>query len=110
MADVRFKIDHHQMGLVIKVIDSYVEDDTPGGELNSMLKSLVEQLAVRLRKRHAERRLEYNLILPVHQALALRRMVMVGMELIPEGQHRGALRMLLGEIDVKTVQYTKPLY
>lgn len=105
MADVRFNIDHHQLGLVIATMNEFAKGE-PRGEMPSMLASIMEQLGVRLRKRHAERRLDYKLILPVYQALALRRMVMVGIELLPEGQNRSAMRFLLAEVDAKTVQYT----
>lgn len=105
MADVRFIIDHHQLGLVIRTMDEFMKE-RPRGEMPSLLHSILEQVAVRLRKRHAERRLEYRLILPVYQALAVRRIVMVGIELLPEGQNRHAMRLLLGEVDVKTIKYT----
>lgn len=105
MADVRFTIDHHQLSLVIHVINEWMKE-TPQGEAQSLLHSILEQLGIRLRKRHAERRLEYKLILPVYQALAFRRMVLASLEILPEGQNRHVMRLLLGEVDVKTIKYT----
>lgn len=105
MADVRFTIDHHQLGLVIAAMDEW-RKGAPRGETAAMLTSILDQVSLRLRKRHAERRLDYKLILPVYQALAVRRMVMFAVGVLPEGQNRHVMRLLLGDVDAKTVKYT----
>lgn len=104
MADVRFRIDHHQLGLIIQVIDLYKQGPHIG-EVGNLLNSILDQLVLRLRRRHIERRLEYRLILPVYQAIALRRMVLAGMELFSEPRARTEMQMLMAELDPKMVQY-----
>ena len=105
MADVRFRLDHDQMGIVIAVMEQFLRE-RPRGETLNMLHSILQVLDVRLRRRHAERKLEYRLILPIYQALAFRRMCMVGMELYQEGRARTELRILLAELDPKMTKYT----
>lgn len=103
MDSVRFNIDHHQLGLVLKVMDLFLGEQ-PYGEVPCLLHSIVEQLSVRLRRRHADRRLEYKLILPVYQAIAFRRMVSAGMEVLPEPRLVD-LQMLMSELDPKMSRY-----
>lgn len=105
MADIRIRIDHDQLVLVTRVMDQLLAEK-PHGETLNILHSIIEQLVVRLRKRAAERRLEYRFILPVHQGLALRRMVMVGTELYPEGRERNEMRILISHIDPLCTPYT----
>lgn len=105
MADVRFRLDHDQMGIVINVMHQFLRE-RPRGETLNMLHSILQALDVRLRRRHAERKLEYRLILPIYQALAFRRMCMVGLELYQEGRARTELRILLAELDPKMTKYT----
>ncbi|MBL8002363.1 MAG: hypothetical protein JNL05_10415 [Flavobacteriales bacterium] len=105
MADVRFRIDHHHLGIAIKVIDLFL-DDQPSGEMLNMMHSILQVLVVRLKRRHAERRLEYPLILPVYQALAMRRVLMAGIDLIQEEQVRLQLRLILAVMDPKMTPYT----
>ncbi len=104
MRDVRFTLDHHQLGLVIKVIDLY-QQGPHVGEVGNLLHSILCQLVIRLRRRHIEQRLEYRLMLPVYQAIALRRMVLAGMELFDEPLARTEMQRLIGELDPKMVQY-----
>ncbi len=104
MADIRFKLDAHQLRLVAQVIDLFLRDD-PRGEAQWMLHSVAETLAVRLGKRLAERRLEHSFILPVHQALTLRRLVLGGIEFHPEGQSRNELRLVAAQLDQAASRY-----
>lgn len=105
MPDVRFRIDHHQLGIAIKVLDLFL-DDQPKGEMLNMMHSILQVLVVRLKRRHAERRLEYPFILPVYQALAMRRVLMAGIDFIQEERVRMELRLILGVMDPKMVAYT----
>jgi hypothetical protein len=105
MADIRFRIDHDQMGIAIKVMEEFLKE-RPRGETLNVLHSILQALDIRLRRRHAERKLEYRLILPVYQALAFRRICMVGLELYEEGRARTELRILLAELDPKMTAYT----
>lgn len=104
MADVRFKLDAHQLRLVAQVVDLFLREE-PRGEAQWLMHSIAETLAVRLGKRLAERRLEHKFILPVHQGLALRHLVMAGIELHHEGRERDELRLALATIDQVTTRY-----
>lgn len=105
MADVRFKVDHDQLGILIAVMDHALKDRVQGEALN-IVWSIIEALLVRLRKRHAERRLEYPLILTVYQALALRRMAIAGQEFATNPRHVAELRLVLMVLDPKLTPYT----
>ncbi|MCW5900460.1 MAG: hypothetical protein KIT10_14440 [Flavobacteriales bacterium] len=102
---MRFRMNHDQMGIVINLMDQFLEE-RPRGESLNMLHSIVQGLDVRMRRRHAERKMEYRLILPVYQALAFRRICMVGLDLYEEGRARTELRILLAELDPKMTAYT----
>lgn len=104
MAEVRFRLDHDQLRIVVDVMGIYLED-APRGELGSMLHSIVLRLRGRLEKRLPERRLEYQLVLPVHDALALRRMCLGALEWgVPE-RRATELRIILGIIDPRVAQH-----
>ncbi len=105
MADVRFRVDHDQLGILIAVMDHALQDKVRGEALN-IVWSIVEALTIRLRKRHAERKLDYLLILTVYQALALRRMAIAGQEFISNQRHVNELRMVLMVLDPKLTAYT----
>ncbi len=105
MADVRFRVDHDQLGILIAVMDHALQDRVRGEALN-IVWSIVQALVIRLRKRHAERRLEYPLILTVYQALALRRMAIAGQEFMSDPRHVNELRMVLMVLDPKLTAYT----
>jgi hypothetical protein len=104
MADIRFKLDAHQLRLVAQVIDLFLREE-PRGEVQWLIHSIAETLAVRLGRRLAERRLEHKFILPVHQGLALRQLVMAGVEMHGEGRERDELRRVLAVIDPITTRY-----
>lgn len=105
MADVRFKLDHDQLGILIAVMDHALRDKVRGEALN-MVWSIIERLVVRMRQRHAERRLEYGLTLTIYQALALRRMALAGQEFLTDTRHINELRLVLMTLDPKLTQYT----
>lgn len=105
MADVRIKVDHDQLGILIAVMEEALQDKVRGEALN-MVWSIVERLVERLRVRRAARRLEYQLILTVYQALALRRMAIAGQEFMTDPRHVNELRMVLMVLDPKLTQYT----
>ena len=105
MADVRFRIDRDQLGIVLQVMDEFLKE-RPRGETLNLLHSILHGLAIRLRRRYADRRYDYAMILPVYQALAFRRMCMAGMELYEEGRARTELRILLSLLDPKLTAYT----
>lgn len=100
---VRFTADHHQLDLVIQVIDGFLEEE-PFGETICLIHSILEQLVVCLRRRLAVRRHDYRLELPVHQALAFRRIVMAGQELVAT-ERVIDLQMLISELDPKLTRY-----
>lgn len=106
MADVRFTLDHHQLRLVIQEMEDYLKL-SPGGEIANLLYSIVETLVVRLRKRLAETRSDYKLILPVHQAIAIRRMAMNANDRHRPVSDRMAMQMLLADLDPKMTKYTR---
>lgn len=105
MADVRIKVDHDQLGILIAVMEHALRDKVRGEGLN-IIWSIVERLAERLRVRHAARRLEYQLILTVYQALALRRMAIVGQKFTTDQRHINELRLVLMTLDPKLTAYT----
>lgn len=105
MADVRIKVDHDQIGILIAVMEEALQDKVRGEALN-MVWSIIERLVERLRVRRAARRLEYQLILTVYQALALRRMAIAGQEFMTDQRHVNELRMVLMALDPKLTQYT----
>ncbi|MBL7954406.1 MAG: hypothetical protein JNJ91_05165 [Flavobacteriales bacterium] len=105
MADVRIKVDHDQLGILIAVMEEALQDKVRGEALN-MVWSIIERLVERLRVRRAARRLEYQLILTVYQALALRRMAIAGQEFMTDQRHVNELRMVLMVLDPKLTQYT----
>lgn len=105
MADVRIKVDHDQLGILIAVMEEALQDKVRGEALN-MIWSIIERLVERLRVRRAARRLEYQLILTVYQALALRRMAIAGQEFVTDERHVNELRMVLMNLDPKLTQYT----
>jgi hypothetical protein len=104
MADIRFTIDHHQLRLVAQEAEQFLNEH-PYGEVQSMLHSILGQVMLRLRRRLAEHRLEYKLILPVYQAIALRRIIMAGLELTTSEVVRTELRLVLTELDPKLSNY-----
>ncbi len=104
MADVRFKVDHDQLGILIAVMDHALRDPVRGEALN-LVWSIIERLVVRLRQRHAEKRLEYPLILTVYQALALRRMALAGQDFLTDERHINELRLVLMTVDPKLSRY-----
>lgn len=104
MADVRIRVDHDQLGILIKVMDMALEDTVRGEALN-IIWSIVEQLSQRLKKRHAVKRIDHLLILPIYQALALRRMAIAGQEFTADPRHVQELRMVLMSLDPKLTQY-----
>ena len=105
MADVRFTLDAHQLRLTAQVVDLFLRED-PRGEAQWVIHSIAETLAVRIGKRLAERRLEHRFILPVHQGLALRRLVMAGVGLHGAGHERDELRRVLAIIDQQSTRFT----
>lgn len=105
MADVRFRVDHDQLGILIAVMEHALQDKVSGEALN-IVWSILERLVERLKKRHAVKRLDHLLILPVYQALALRRIAIAGQEFTAHPRHVNELRMVLMELDPKLTQYT----
>ncbi|MBK9598587.1 MAG: hypothetical protein IPO60_09815 [Flavobacteriales bacterium] len=76
---VRFNIDHHQLRVVVSFMDLYLADP-PSGEVHNLLHSIVGQQALGLKRKLLLQRLEYRLTMPVHFALAFRRMVLAALE------------------------------
>lgn len=105
MAEVRIKVDHDQLGILIAVMDHALRNTVRGEGLN-IIWSIVERLVARLRVKHAARRLEYQLILTVYQALALRRMAIAGQEFTTDQRHINELRLVLMTLDPKLTAYT----
>lgn len=105
MADVRFTLDSHQVKLVMEFIGHFLQDE-PRGEAQNLIHSIAEVLYVRFGKRAAERRLEHKFILPVYQALALRRLLLASLEYYGEGRTHDELRRALGAVDPKTTRFT----
>lgn len=101
---VRFNIDAHQLRIVVGVMQSYLAEPARG-ELHNFLHSIIAQQCVTLERKLLLRRLEYRLSMPVHFALAFRRMVSAGMELVPEGNDRTAMRMLMAQVDPVVANY-----
>lgn len=95
---VRFNIDAHQLRIVVGVMQSYLSEP-PRGELHHFMHSIIAQQCVTLERKLLLRRLEYRLYMPTHFAIAFRRMVSVGMEVLPEGTNKTAMRMLMAEVD-----------
>lgn len=102
---VRFNIDAHQLRIVVGIMQSYLAEP-PRGELHNFLHSIIAQQCITLERKLLLRRLEYRLSMPVHFALAFRRMVAAGLDLLPEGGERTAMRMLMAELDPALTQYT----
>ena len=100
MDNIRFSVDHYQLGLVVKLMEGFL-NKKPKGEVQNLFHSILEQLVIRLRRRRADNRLEYKFILPVYQAIAFRRIVRVGLELLPEGQPRTEMRIMMSDLDPK---------
>jgi hypothetical protein len=108
MADlIRFKLDCHQVNLLVELMETFLAEGRPRGETLNLIYSIVEGVNLNLKKRQVMRRLEYAFILPVHQMIALRRMAMAGLELFEEGPKRNEMRMVLSVIDPKMVAYTR---
>jgi hypothetical protein len=105
MADVRFKIDHDQLGILIAVMEEALRDNVRGEAL-SIIWSIIERLVERLKKRHAVKRIDHQLILTVYQALALRRIAIAGQEFVTNERHVRELRMVLMVLDPKLTRYT----
>lgn len=105
MTDVRFKVDHDQLGILIAVMEQALNDKVRGEALN-IVWSILERLLERLKKRHAVKRYDHLLILPVYQALALRRVAIAGQEYTTHPRHVTELRMVLMELDPKLTQFT----
>lgn len=100
---VRFTVDHHQLRLVVSMMQNYL-GVAPRGELHSFLHSIIAQQCITLERKLLLRRLEYRLQMPVHFALAFRRVVSAGMELLPEA-HRTEMRILMSVVDPATNRY-----
>ncbi len=105
MTDIRFRLDHHQLSIACNVMATLI-DEEPAGEALSMLHSIVLRLHTRLSKRLPERRLEYGLALPVHDALALRRVFLGALEWMEGERHKMELRLMLGTLDPLLTRYT----
>lgn len=105
MADVRFKVDHDQLGILIAVMEEALQDKVHGEAL-SIIWSILERLVERLKKRHAVKRVDHLLILTVYQALALRRIAIAGQDFVTNQRHVNELRMVLMTLDPKLTQYT----
>ncbi len=101
---VRFNIDAHQLRIVVGVMQSYLSEP-PRGELHNFLHSIIAQQCITLERKLLLRRLEYRLAMPVHFALAFRRMVGAGIAVLPEGGST-AMRLLMAEVDPKLTKYT----
>lgn len=101
---VRFKADHHQLRIVVGVMQSYLAEP-PRGELHNFLYSIIAQQCVTLERKLLLRRLEYRLSMPVHFALAFRRMVGAGIAVLPEAGST-EMRLLMAEVDPKLTKYT----
>lgn len=102
---VRFNIDAHQLRIVVEVMQSYLSEP-PRGELHNFLHSIIAQQCITLERKLLLRRLEYKLTMPTHFAIAFRRMVLVGMEVLPEGTNKTAMRMLMAVVDPAVNKYT----
>lgn len=101
---VRFTVDHHQLRIVVSVMQDYLSDP-PRGELHNFLHSIIAQQCITLERKLLLRKLEYRVQMPVHFALAFRRMVSAGMVCVPEGSDRTALRMLMAVVDPVVNRY-----
>lgn len=95
---VCFRVDHHQLTLVVGVMNEYLSEP-PRGELHNFLHSIIAQQRITLERKLLLRKQEYRIQMPVHFGLAFRRMVGAGLECVPEGNGRTALRMLMAEVD-----------
>lgn len=102
---VRFNIDHHQLRVVVSFMDLYLAD-RPSGEVHNLLHSIVGQQALGLKRKLLLQRLEYRLTMPVHFALAFRRMVLAALEVLSEGSDLTAMRTLIAAVDPVTNRYT----
>jgi hypothetical protein len=102
---VRFTIDHHQLRVVVSFMDLYLADP-PYGEVHNLLHSIVGQQALGLKRKLLLQRLEYRLTMPVHFALAFRRMALAALEVLHEGSDLTAMRTLIAAVDPVTNRYT----
>lgn len=105
MTDIRIRLDHDQVGIIIKCIEMALRDKVRGESLN-LVWSILDKMVVRLRKRHAEQRLEYNIILPVYQAIALRHIAKAGQVFINDDRAVNELRLVLFSLDPKLTRFT----
>lgn len=100
-ADVRITVDHHQLGVLIHTIETALQDEVRGEAL-AMVWTIAERLLVRLKQRHAARRIDYRLILTPYQAVALRRIIMAGQEFMAHmPKHVHELHLVLANLDPK---------
>lgn len=101
---VRFNIDIHQLRIVVGVMESYLSDP-PRGELHCFLHSIITQQVLTLERKLLLKRLEYRLSMPVHFALAFRRMVSAAMEVLPDEGSRTEMRILMAVVDPAVSNY-----
>lgn len=104
MNDITFKLSARQLEIVCGVMDTFLQEE-PQGETLNLLYSLVERLNIRLRKRLAERRKEYRLRLAVHDALAMRRMLLGSLEWAMRADIRDEVRLVVGVVDPVCTKY-----
>ena len=102
---VRFNVDHHQLRLVVGIMDGYLSEQ-PSGELHNFMHSIIAQQVLALKRKLLLQRLQYRLSMPVHFALAFRRMVLVAQEVLLNEQSRLEMLLLIQELDPITNRYT----
>lgn len=102
---VRFNVDHHQLRLVVAIMDGYLKEK-PSGELHNFMHSIIAQQVLTLKRKLLLQRLQYRLSMPVHFALAFRRMVLTAQEVLQEEQQRLEMLLLIRELDPVTNRYT----
>lgn len=101
---VRFNVDHHQLRLVVGIMDGYLSEQ-PSGELHNFMHSIIAQQVLALKRKLLLQRLQYRLSMPVHFALAFRRMVLAAQEVLVDNE-RLEMFLLIHELDPITNRYT----
>lgn len=104
MNTITLKLNHRELDIACGVMDTFLADE-PRGEMLNLLHSLVERLNVRLRKRLAERRETYTMRLPVHDVLALRRMLLGALEWEMRDDIRNEVRLIVSTVDGLSTSY-----
>lgn len=98
MNEVTVTIDRAQLHVLLDfMFDFHV--DRPVGEMSHLLFSIVRDLEVRMQKRALEKRPTYRFKLKLHEALALRRVAIVGIQVSAILETQNQLRLVALAID-----------